>query len=103
MSFFAWYPFLSLACLLYGLALSSHHVSILPPMADHRVPSQQANHISANTFPHPAFHPHGHVQRVAFLAVSLTIVVYPCVSFFRTLMWPMMTSKTSIRKVSLSP
>ncbi|KAI9457010.1 hypothetical protein BJY52DRAFT_1274499 [Lactarius psammicola] len=33
-------------------------------MADHRVPSQQANLISANTSPHPALHhSHGHVQR----------------------------------------
>ena len=74
-------------------------------MADHRVPSQQPNHISANTNRHPAHHqaePHGHVQRVAFLSVRLIIVVYLCVSFFRTLMWPVITSKTSIGRASLS-
>ncbi|KAI9434435.1 hypothetical protein H4582DRAFT_1977521 [Lactarius indigo] len=33
-------------------------------MADHRVPSQQADHISANTYPHPTLHQsHGHLQR----------------------------------------
>jgi hypothetical protein len=61
-------------------------------MADHRVLSHQANPILANTY--PALHQlHGQVQHVAFLTVLLIVVVYPCVSYLRTLMWLVMTSK----------
>jgi hypothetical protein len=55
-------------------------------MADHPVPSQQANslnHLPANTSSHTALHRMpSHVQHVACLAVSLIVVVYPCLLFF---------------------
>jgi hypothetical protein len=58
-------------------------------MADHWVPSQQANPTLANTYPQPVVHQlyEGPVQHVAFLTVLLVVTaVYACVSFFRTLM-----------------
>ena len=44
-------------------------------MADHRVPSQQANPISANAYPHPAFNQlQGQVRRFALLTVQLIVI-----------------------------
>ena len=57
----------------------SHTVSpdnlALYRMAEHRVPSQQANPILADAHPHPALHQvQGHLRHVAFLIVSFTYV-----------------------------
>ena len=72
-------------------------------MADHLVPSQQTNYSSANTYPHPALRQsHSHAQRVAFLTLSLIYVVYQHVSIVRIFMPPVMTSRVSIGKASLS-
>ena len=54
------------------LASELDHISLdlLPPyrMGDHRVPSQQANPISANPYPHPALHRlQGQVRRLGRL------------------------------------
>src|SRR5580698_7814218 len=69
-------------------------------MADHRALSRQANPILTNIY--PAFHRlHGQVQHVAFLTVLLVVVVYSCVSYLRTLMWLVMTSKADIGEASL--
>ena len=57
-------------------------------MADHWVQFEQANHIPANTHPHPApgLRPlHGQVRRVTFLTVLLAVVVYPYTYLCRTL------------------
>ena len=45
-------------------------------MVDNRVPSQQANPILANAYPHPALHQlRAQVRRVASLTVPLIIVI----------------------------
>ena len=76
-------------------------------MAYNRLPSQQANSISesANAYPHPALNrlqSQPEVRRVAFFTVSLTGFVQLCVSYFRTLMWLVMTSKASIGRASIN-
>ena len=73
-------------------------------MAYHRAPSPQTNPISASTYSQPALHRlHGRMQHVAFLTVFfIVIVIYPCVSYFRTLMWLVTTSKADIGTASLS-
>ena len=73
-------------------------------MADHPVPSQQTNYISANTYSH---HPdprqsHSHAQRVASLTVFLLVVVYSCASIFRNLMAPVMANRAYIGRVYLN-
>ena len=46
-------------------------------MADRRVPFQHANPISENAYPHPASNRlQGQVRRVAFLIMSLVVVVH---------------------------
>ena len=43
-------------------------------MADHRVSSQQANPISANAYPHPAFNQLQDQVRFALLTIQLIII-----------------------------
>ena len=51
-------------------------------MADHRVPFQHANPLSANAYPHPALNQlQGQVRRVMFLTVVSFIVVHPRPTF----------------------
>ena len=54
-------------------------------MADHRVPSQEANPmVLANTYPHPYLAPHqlhGQVRRVAFLTATHRHCLTMCIVF----------------------